>query len=241
MKRASRAMRVPLVAGLCTWMAATAAQAQTAEQIVKRNEEAMKALKTYQATYITSTQSPMGNIQQQMDIKAIPGKKMAMTLSGGMGGGLQVVDDGTNMWLYMPMTKQYQKNPSQIAKRQSASPADVGQLAKNADLKLLKAEKVDGKETSVVQIVPKNNSAMKVKAYFDKGTGLLVKMEIAGSGPPQGNQPGATFNSVVQIKNMKLNAPIAPSAFKFTPPAGAKQMQPGMGGPGGAPVPAPKP
>jgi outer membrane lipoprotein-sorting protein len=234
-------MRVPLVAGLCVWLAATAAQAQTAEQIVKRSEEAMKALKTWQATIVTSTQSPMGNIQQQMEVKTIPGKKMAMTLSGGMGGGLQVVDDGTNMWLYMPSMKQYQKNPSQIAKRQGNGIADVGPLAKNADLKLLKPEKVDGKETSVVQIVPKNSPATKIKAYFDKSSGLMVKMEVSGAAPAQGNQPGATFNSVVQIKNMKLNAPIAPSAFKFTPPAGAKQMQPGMGGPGGAPVPAPKP
>lgn len=241
MKRATRAMRVPLVAGLCVWLAATAAQAQTAEQIVKRSEEAMKALKTWQATIVTSTQSPMGNIQQQMEVKTIPGKKMAMTLSGGMGGGLQVVDDGTNMWLYMPRMKQYQKNPSQIAKRQGNGIADVGPLAKNADLKLLKPEKVDGKETSVVQIVPKNSPATKIKAYFDKSSGLMVKMEVSGAAPAQGNQPGATFNSVVQIKNMKLNAPIAPSAFKFTPPAGAKQMQPGMGGPGGAPVPAPKP
>lgn len=241
MKRATRAMRVPLVAGLCVWLAATAAQAQTAEQIVKRSEEAMKALKTWQATIVTSTQSPMGNIQQQMEVKTIPGKKMAMTLSGGMGGGLQVVDDGTNMWLYMPSMKQYQKNPSQIAKRQGNGIADVGPLAKNADLKLLKPEKVDGKETSVVQIVPKNSPATKIKAYFDKSSGLMVKMEVSGAAPAQGNQPGATFNSVVQIKNMKLNAPIAPSAFKFTPPAGAKQMQPGMGGPGGAPVPAPKP
>jgi outer membrane lipoprotein-sorting protein len=72
---------------------------------------------------------------------------------------------------------------------------------------------------------------LQILAYIDKATGRTRQMRMSGmmSGPQGQSQP---MNINMIIQNEQVNVPIPDSVFKFTPPAGAKEMKGGMGMPG---------
>jgi outer membrane lipoprotein-sorting protein len=89
-----------------------------------------------------------------------------------------------------------------------------GRLHKGHDLKLKHGEKVDGKEMYVIEAVAREASVMapsKMVHYFDKDTGMLVKMI--------GTDANGKEMTRLRYSDVKINPKIDPSRFVFkTPP-----------------------
>ncbi len=215
-----------LAAALCAMcLAAPAMAADTAEQIVKKAEAAVKSAKTYQAVYsMAMNMGQMGRMQMTMNVKTIPGKKIAMTMTPM---GVQMVDDGTSMWTYMSAMKTYSKGPSQVAKNSQTSMTQLGGIGNKAvSYKLLRTESVAGKLNHVIQIIPKAALAPGVTStillYVDQATNRMTQLKVSGSGAVQPGAPPMKQEMLMTVSGEKFNAPIPDSMFKFVPPPGSK-------------------
>ncbi len=194
------------------------------------------------------------------------GKARVTTEPSGQGTGMMAagaamassvaVSDGKTLYMYMKAMNTYMKMP--VSK--DRNPAFTGQLGalndKNATFKLVGTEFVRGRKCWVIAVNPKtpSNAAppgakAKVQAYIDQQTGRLRQMKSTmtmpgmggpngGAGTPngQGKPEPMVMTTTMVLVSEKLNAPIPAATFKFTPPKGAREMQPGMmggmGGPG---------
>jgi outer membrane lipoprotein-sorting protein len=240
-----RAVRCATVATAMTLIAPHAIAAPTAQEIMAKSVAAVKGLKSYQAVMqMNMSMGTMGSVAMQMDLKSMGDKKTAVsTRPAGQATGqmamlaqlltMQIVDDGTNMWMYRPAAKAYSKGPSAGG---SSNPFNVQQMMKNSGgttFKLVGTENVAGHPAYVIQIIPKSQTAgpknSKVLMYIDSGTYRFRQMKMTGSVPAGPNQPPQPMNVSVVVKSEKVNQPIPASVFKFTPPPGATQMQGGMG------------
>jgi outer membrane lipoprotein-sorting protein len=239
-------------AGLAILPAASVTAAPTAKEIITKARSAMKGLKSYQATVhttMTGGPMPMSIIAQ---IKTAGGKTWAkMTTPPPSGQGqpnpfaamlqnMVVVDDGKNSWTYMPSMKQYRKGPSGQANQFNFSDQLLGKIDQEATLTYGGTETVAGHPTYVIQASPKQKrpgSSETVRMNFDQSTYLLVQAKANQSGAATANMPARNQSVTILVKDQKVNQPIPDSVFKFTPPAGATEMQGGgmgMGMPGGA-------
>lgn len=240
--RASRASSTMVRGGLSICLvAAFVAQAKAApdpKAILTKASTVMKAAKTYQATMSMNMSFGAQNMVMVSDIKIVPGKKMAMTMTQAGRPTMKMVDDGVNAYMYFPMMNSYSKGPSTAA-RSATTGSFADMLPKGGTYKMLPNKVIDGRSAYAIQITLPQQASARVPAaaagrtmivYIDQGTGHFRQMEMAGG--PQGQSMKMT------LSNEKINAPIPDSAFKFTPPAGAKLMKGGpmMGMPG---MPAP--
>lgn len=267
----NRAYRSGLSALLLA-MSIGAAAAPDAAAIMKKAAEAMSKAKTYQSEWrMVVSMGTMGSMTLNMTMKMTnDGKAFVKTEPSGQGTGMMAagaamassttVSDGKTMYMYMKAMNSYMKMP--VPK--DSNPAISGQFGalnqKDAAYKLVGSEYVRGRKCYVIDVKPKMpttgpGAGMKptVTAYVDEQTGRLRQMKTRMTmpgGPPgpsngQGNQQKPTpmvMTSTMVLLSEKINAPIPASTFKFTPPAGAREMQGGMmGGPGGPPMRGPGP
>jgi len=89
-------------------------------------------------------------------------------------------------------------------------------LRKDADVKVLDDEKVDGKDCYVLEITPKekDETTGKSKSWYAKDSGIMVKMVTMS---PDG-KPVHTMT----VSNIKLDAKIDAERFKFKAPDGVE-------------------
>jgi outer membrane lipoprotein-sorting protein len=214
---------------LCT--AITASKAQSAQDLVKKSKEIMKNAKTVQLHMIVENDlGAKGKSSQFTDIKMVPGKRLAMS-----GGGTskdsplasgqprtQVYDDGTTLYAYLPSKKQYRKMPSQAAKIANISNTIDGKIAGiNLVYKKLPDTNFDGTKCYAIQAdLPGSKGATKTIMYIDKSTGLPRGIRTTAT---QGKE--VILKTTITMKDVKLNAPIPESAFKFKPPAGSTEIK----------------
>ncbi len=181
------------------------------------------------------------------------GQGTGMMAAGGAMASSLAVSDGKTLYMYMKAMNSYMKMP--VSK--DRNPAFTGQLGalnqKGTTFKLIGTEFVRGRKCWVVSVnqkMPPNvppGSKATVHAYVDQQTGRLRQMKSkmtmpgmgpgpnAGAGTPKGQAKPApmVMTTTMVLISEKINAPIPASTFKFTPPKGAREMQPGMmGGPG---------
>lgn len=220
-----------MLGGLLLTAMPLCAQAQDAKAVMEKATNAMKSAKTYQATMVmTMTMGKMGTMSMTMDTKMIPNKKMAMTYSGASGTGqmgqgaafvkgMRMVDDGKNMFMYMPAMKSYSKRPSTMATMGSQDP--VSMLTKmGGSYKMLPASSVNGKPAYAIQVNSPQMNGGKMIVFVDKATNRVSQVKMNMQNP----QAGAMLITAT-VKNDKINEPIADSVFSFTPPPGAKEME----------------
>jgi len=184
------------------------------------------------------------------------GQATGMMAMGAAMANTTMVDDGKTAYVYMQAQGGYYKTPHQ--KNSSGSmknPLDIANQ-KNATFKLKGTENVKGSPCYVIdvkspaQVLP-NGMVLQISMYIDKATNktkqikqVMTLPSSLMSGMP-GGQPNAAsgktsappmqVTTLMVMKSEKLNAPLPDSAFKFTPPAGAKELQGkpmGLGGMG---------
>jgi outer membrane lipoprotein-sorting protein len=191
----------------------------------------------------------------KMYMKVAPtGQATGMMAMGAAFANTTMVDDGKTTYMYNQAQGGYYKNPHQAnAGGSMKTPFDVASQ-KNATFKLLGTEKVKGSLCYVIDVkapVPAmpNGMTMQISMYVDKASNKMKQIKqvmtlpSSMTGGMPGGQPGAgagksttpsmQVTTLMVVKREKLNETLPDSAFKFTPPAGAKQLEGkpmGMGG-----------
>jgi len=246
------AVRCVVATALLTAGIAQAWAAPTAADVIQKSKTTYNAMKTYQGKWqMDMKMGQMGSMSMLMDVKMLPGKAARIATSpvgqatGMMAMGaamsqMQMVDDGKTAWTYMPAMKMYTKAPSQV-KTQSIMDSMVGGRKLEADYKLLPAKTIAGRPCFAIKVIPKaaNGANANVVIYIDQATYRLKRMvttasRTMGTGP---NAQKMDSNMTMVINSETVNGAISPNLFKFSPPAGTKEMDPRMmgGGMGGGP------
>jgi outer membrane lipoprotein-sorting protein len=252
MSKSRQSIEIAVAAIVFTVSASTVFAAPTAVEILKKTQSIMEKAKTYQAVMLVNTDAgKMGKMTLRLDIKK-SGKKSALSTSPvgqasgqfamlGAGASSQIVDDGVNMWIYTPMLKSYMKRPSMGGKGVASPFQDIAGMTKQADIKLTGTESVSGRPSYVIQVNPKKapkGGSQKVTFYIDQATYHMTQMKMNSTTPSMSGSSQQVLVTM-QVQSEKFDQPVADSAFRFTPPAGVKEMQGGfpgmMGGGAGRP------
>ncbi len=250
------------MAGLATFLGASAMAGPDAAAIIRKASAPMKTAKTYQAKWrMVMSMGDMGTMSMDMDMKTTSdGKAYVTTTPVGTPTGMMAmgaamastttVSDGKTVYIYLKGMNAYQKMPAP----KDRNPGVKGVLG-NIDQKGVTyayagTEMVRGKKCHVIKITPPSGQqgprpGMKqdIRAYVDVNTNHLqqvktvVTMPMGPGGPNAGAGQSAQPKPMVMTTTMvlikeTLNAPIPPGLFTFTPPKGATEMKGGMMGPG---------
>lgn len=223
--------------------AASANAAPTAREIVAKSRAAMKNVKTYQATIQTTRSGGPMSMTMNAHVKTAGGKTWARIGVVPTGGGQQspfasmfqnmvVVDDGKNTWTYLPAMKRYTKGPSGGAKQLNMSGEFLSRIGAESNLTLAGSENVAGRPTYILAAKPKkprSGQPQMVRINIDKANYHVVQVRAVLSRPANSQRPAGQNSVQIVIKDEKVNQPIPATLFHFTPPAGATEMQGGMG------------
>lgn len=128
-----------------------------------------------------------------------------------------IVSDGKTIWLFQPDLKQVIERPASMSASSMATDflSGIGNVEKEFDVKLAALESVN----HVLILTPKQEQSGLKKLILEVGkeNSIVEKTVITDH---FGNQTAVTFT------NIKLNASIKDSLFKYTPPRGAAIVRP---------------
>lgn len=192
----------------------------SAEQIAKEVQEKYESIEDYRGTVITSTSFEGQSMQMEADFMyKMPENKFKQEIKTGKEAGSIVVSNGKTMWSYYPRNNEVVvmelleiEEPGQVAF------GDLIQdmLEKN-DVKLLGSDKIDGRNTQILEVVPRNNDmifAMKQKMWIDEETWMPLRIEIFDNEDK--------MITSMEYRNVEFNTGIPDSEFEFEIPVGAK-------------------
>lgn len=202
--------------------AARAQQASSAaaDRAIDRAVSAWAGVKTLRGTVEQTVTNPLtgkamtarGEVQQRR-----PGR-FAVRFTEPAGD--VIVADGTTLWIYLPSTA-----PNQVIKAPLAEAAGMSidlsdQFLSSPrtkyDITDAGTETIGGRVTRALRLIPKAGQKLgfvRAKVWIDEKDGLIRQFEVA-------DQSGLSRR--VTLSNVKVNAKVSTSAFKFTPPAGAR-------------------
>ena len=215
--------------------------------IIQKADAAVKATlttsKTYQATLeMTRSAGNQGSMAISIDLKVVPstGKAFVNVAPVGKGTGqmaaaaammaMTIVDDGKTSYLYSPMQGGYVKQA-----HHKIEVPDVFKLAslKDVNLKYVRSDHVNGKPVHVIEATPKTTppgTSQSILFFIDQSSNRPVQLTSSSSGTPKTGGPPMKVDMTISVRKEIMNASIPDSAFKFTPPAGAKEVQGGAAG-----------
>lgn len=128
-----------------------------------------------------------------------------------------IVSDGKTIWLYQPDLNQVIERPASLSASAMATDflSGIGNIEKEFDVKLAALES----SNHVLILTPKQEQASLKKLILEVGkeNSIVEKTTITDH---FGNQTAVTFT------NIKLNASMKNSLFKYTPPRGAAIVRP---------------
>jgi outer membrane lipoprotein carrier protein len=198
-----------------------ATQATSPEEILERAAKAYAAVRTMQADFRMAVTNPLlrrttnsaGTLYQQRP------DRIALRFSDPAGDA--IVGDGTWFWVYYPSV-----NPDQVI-RMPASEGTTGGVDLQAqflgnpverfDATLHGSERVGGRETHVLTMVPRTPAGYtSLKVWLDTSDSLARRFEIT--------EENGTVRRF-ELTNLRTNVAIADDVFRFTPPAGARVIE----------------
>lgn len=199
---------------------AWASAQQGADAAYERVAKAWAATKTLDANFEQKITNPMigktatsrGRFLQQR-----PGK-VSITFTDPAGD--QIVDDGTNLWVYLPSS-----TPGQVLKLPSTADGAIvadllGQLLdtprKNFTISGGESSTIDGKSTKRVQLVPKVSGTApfsKAVLWLDDASARPVRVQVID---------GQGIDRTITLTSWTPDATLPANAFKFSVPKGAK-------------------
>jgi outer membrane lipoprotein carrier protein len=197
---------------------AQSADSTTVDATVDKAVQAYANVRTVRATFEQTITNPLtgttatarGELQQQ--------RPNLLSVRFTDPGGDRIVADGTALWVYLPST-----NPGQAIRM------PLGETGAGVDLtaQFLDAPKtqftitdagsavIGGRSTRALTLVPKTNRAdfSRATVWVDTATGRVPQFEVTDAN-------GLVRR--VRLTNVRLNAPVDPTVFRFSPPAGVK-------------------
>jgi TonB family protein len=152
-----------------------------------------------------------------------------------------IISDGENTWMYMPLTKQYSKMPSDDSGDLHDLMGGLGMAAipdvtkMNAEAKVLRSEtlEVDGlpHDCWVIEL-RSDKQDMAFTSWIDKALGIQLKTSMSRKTKASAAAPAVETNMVTTTHSIAFNEDLPDSLFVFTPPPGAKETKelfPGIG------------
>jgi outer membrane lipoprotein carrier protein len=209
-------------AALSLALASHVLPAQSVSQTIDRAVAAWTAAKTVRASFEQTLTNPLtgravtarGEFQQQgrnrVDIRFTDPA------------GDRIVADGRAVWIYVPSTA-----PGQVVKSslgRGANSVDLtGQFLTSPkskyDITSVGATTVDGRPAHGLLLVPKREGSQpftRATVWVDDRDGLIRQFDVTD---PQG------VTRRVRLTSIRVNVPVDPGAFRFTPPAGARVIE----------------
>ena len=203
-------------------LAGAPARAQTVDQTIDRAVAAWSAARTLRGTFEQTLTNPLtggavtsrGEFQQQgrnrIDIRFTDPE------------GDRVVADGRALWIYIPSTTPGQVIRSPVT--QGAGSVDLtGQFlsAPRSKYQISAAgtTTVDGRPAHGLLLVPKREGSQpftRAVVWIDDADALIRQFEAT-------DQNGVTRK--VRITSIRVNVPVDPAVFRFTPPQGVRVVR----------------
>jgi outer membrane lipoprotein carrier protein len=211
-------MRLPLLAGLALWAAAPL-QAQDGQAIIGRSAQVYRSLRSLRADFVQLIDNPMIDSAESKGTLAQAGPaKLSMRFSDPPGEA--IVIDGQHVWVYTPSTV-----PGQVVR---LSVPDGGPVygynllawlldrpAERYRASYLRSERIDGRPTDVVQLIPAVTGLPFSKAviWLDQQSALPRRLEIH-------EESGAT--RTLSLRSIRVNETLPERTFTFQVPKGVR-------------------
>lgn len=210
-------MRVVCTA-LSLLVAAPALGAQSAaDQALDRAVTAYKTVRTVRSAFEQTLTNPVTSRVSSARGEMIVQRPGKISVGFSQPAGDRIVSDGKFVWIYLPSSA-----PGQVIRQ----PATAGGPSLDFSTELLTAPRTKftvgdggastaaGRVARIVVLTPKAESAFtKARIWVDDRDGLVRQLELT---EPSG------LTRLIKFGQMKLNAKVPASAFKFAVPAGVK-------------------
>jgi outer membrane lipoprotein carrier protein len=211
-------MRLPLLAGLALWAAAPL-QAQDGQAIIGRSAQVYRSLRSLRADFVQLIDNPMIDSAESKGTLAQAGPaKLSMRFSDPPGEA--IVIDGQHVWVYTPSTV-----PGQVVRLSVPNGGPVygynllawllDRPAERYRASYLRSERIDGRPTDVVQLIPAVTGLPFSKAviWLDQQSALPRRMEIH-------EESGAT--RTLSLRSIRVNETLPERTFTFQVPKGVR-------------------
>jgi outer membrane lipoprotein carrier protein len=193
----------------------------TAVELGGRVQQFYDASKTFRATFKQTYTIKVQNVQKVSTGKVTFEKPGKMSWSYDAPNGNRVVSDGTTIKVY----EQDNQQMYEMSVAKSQYPAALaflmgkGQLTRDFTLRVLDPAQMHFEGGYVLEGTPKDATPayQKVLLYVDGATNQVRRALILDA---QGNKNRFDFETP------KVNEPVAPDEFNFTPPPGTKVIKP---------------
>ncbi|HKP75979.1 MAG TPA: outer membrane lipoprotein carrier protein LolA, partial [Longimicrobiaceae bacterium] len=195
--------------------AAPAGQQEDANAILRRVETTAAGVRTLEADFTQNLRVPLLNTDQNSTGKLYQRKPDRFLMRFTEPAGDVMVADGRYFWIYYPSSDRTQVIRTSIA--EGGEHADFQrQFLSNATDRFVATlngvEPVSGRPAWALTLVPRRASPYKViRIWVDREDYLVRRFEMTEEN-----------NSVrrVELRNLRVNQPIADALFTFTAPAG---------------------
>jgi outer membrane lipoprotein carrier protein len=200
-------------------MAAVPAQAQDADQIIGRASQVYRSLASLRADFVQVIDNPMIDSAESKGTLIQSGDaKLSMRFSDPPGEA--IVIDGKHVWIYTPSTV-----PGQVIRTKVPSGGPVygynllawllDRPAQRYKASYLRSERVDGRSTDVIQLIPAVPDLPFTRAiiWLDREDALPRQLEIH-------EESGAT--RTLHLKRLRVNESVPKQTFSFKVPSGAR-------------------
>ena len=202
------------------WLAVpSVAAGQDAQAIIGRTARVYRSLSSLKADFVQVIDNPMiDSAESKGTLTQAGSAKLAMRFSDPPGEA--IVIDGKYVWVYTPSTV-----PGQVVRMQSPSGGPVygynllgwflDRPAERYRPSYLRSERVGGRMTDVVELVPTVPDMPFTKAliWVDRDNALPRRLEIH-------EQSGAT--RTLTLSNIQVNQSLPQQTFTFKVPSGAR-------------------
>jgi outer membrane lipoprotein-sorting protein len=221
MKMKSKIVFVLFLIGIAILNSGCIGEDLTADQIAEKMQEKQDSVEDISAT-VHMTASMGDNVQETeyQIIQKNPGKSKTVTIMPEEMAGQVTVSNGEKMWIYDPTNNQVTimalPDTPEISEFDYANA--IGSLLNETDVSLEGTEELDGRDTFVLMLVPKEveeespfNSDTKV--WVDEETWTPLKIEMGTDD---------TYHIIVEYRDFEVNTGISDDEFEFEIPEGAE-------------------
>jgi outer membrane lipoprotein-sorting protein len=205
-------------------------------EILQRARSAFMNARTYQAVFHTDMSlADKGSASFKIELKTLPGKKLYFRVepaepgTGAMWqrvasmGRMRVIDDGKRGWVYVEASKEYVSGPHDPSSWKAITMTfgiilgtDI--MPGSARMRLKGVSRIGGRMAYLIEGSNSNDSSGNLLILIDKSNYQFLGSRFTLK------KGGVEAKATTLVRSSAINGNIPETAFKFTPPAGAKQI-----------------
>ncbi|WMW24834.1 DUF4367 domain-containing protein [Methanolobus sediminis] len=194
----------------------------TADQIAEKMQEKQANIEDISATVHMTISIEGGTQETEYQLyQKNPGKMKNIVLMPEEMAGQTTVSNGEKMWIYDPAanTVTIMEMPEVSDEFEMDYASIIGDLLNETDVSLVGTEDLDGRDTLVLMLVPKEEDNLYgsgMKVWVDDETWTPLKIEMGTEN---------TYQITVEYRNFEVNTGISDDEFEFEVPDGAEVIE----------------